>query len=314
MSIIGKAKAAFKPVSIAAGKLMTKAKIKSPKLLIFGGITVMVAGTVYACAKTPEAVEEIKEAKENIEKAETKGQKIKAGAKGLGKTMKVYVGPMIVTIGGAGMILGGWKIIDTRLTTVSAMVVAAENRYKTLYSRVKDRFGEEQANQLADGTITVTTSVTNKEGKEEKKIVQILPEGVTGFGPYSYVWEECNLQKGIYSEDPWRNKMFLISAQERCNQLLREQGYIFLNQVLQIFGFKYKTRKGQLVGWIYSDKSRLIGDHAVDCGVAISKNNAVRHPDYLPHIQFLEGKEPNVLLDFNCDGYILDEVERLGLF
>ena len=313
MGLLSKAKSVVQPVATATSKLATKARIKSPKLFIFGGIGLMVAGAVYACVKTPEAHEVLKETGEEIEKAETRTEKAKALGKGVLKTVTIYSGPMIVGTVGIGGVLFGVHLFDARLATVGAIAVTAENRYKALYSRVKEQYGEEEANHLADGTVQEVVVKTDEKGKEKKEIVRVLPKGVDGFGPYSFVWEECNLEKGVFSDDPWKNKMFLIAAQERCNVILHEQGYIFLNDVLKIFGFKYKVKEGQYVGWIYSDKSRIIGDHAVDCGVAMSKSNSLKHADYLPHILFLEGKEPNVLLDFNCDGYILDECERLNL-
>lgn len=318
MNALAYVKNALKPVAIKTGKIATKLEVKSPKLLIIGGLGVMTAGLVYACAKSPKAKEQVEEIKTNFNQAEGKKAQAAVIGKGAIDIGKTYAGPVVVYSAGMIMVLAGYRKIDKRLAAVSGLLVAAENRFKEFYNRVSDQFGEEQASQLKDGTLTEVKEITktNSDGSTStyKDFVQVLPEGATGFGPYSFIWEERNLLPGVWTKDPWINKNTLINGQFACQRLLEERGYLFLNEALKLMGFAHGVKNGQLVGWIYHKDSKIIGDHAVDIGVYVTKNNTQRHMNYVPHREFLEGREPNVLLDFNCDGYILDEVERLGLF
>ena len=318
MNLVSKVKTVLKPVTTAASKFATKVNVNSPQLLIFGGLAVMTAGTIYACVKTEKIKEDAKSIQKNFDAAEGKKDKAMAVVKGVGEVAKDCAGPVIVYGTGVFMVLAGKGRFDKRIAALGGIAVAAENKYKEFFKRVSDEYGEETANRLADGTTQVVNErvVTDENGntKTKKDLVEVLPEGADGFSRYSFIFEENKLKKGVWSEDPWRNKMHLIHAQAICNQLLRERGYLFLNEALDIYGFANRCKDGQLVGWIYSDKSKLIGDHAVDCGVHLNDQCSRRHINYLPHILFLEGKEPNVLLDFNVDGYILDECVRLNLF
>ena len=59
------------------------------------------------------------------------------------------------------------------------------------------------------------------------------------------------------------------------------------------------TKAGQVVGWIYDEKNP-VGDNYVDFGIF----NIHREPSR----DFVNGREPSVLLDFNVDGNILDMI------
>ena len=81
-----------------------------------------------------------------------------------------------------------------------------------------------------------------------------------------------------------------------ANQKLQTQGYLFLNDVYKMLGFK-PTKAGHVVGWIYDEK-HPIGDNYVDFGIYDIENEATR--------RFMNGLEQNVILDFNVDGNIYD--------
>ena len=318
MNLLSKAKTVLKPVTTKVAKIATKVNVNSPQLLIFGGLAVMTAGAVYACTKTEKIKDDAKSIQTNFDAAEGKKEKVKAVAKGIGNVAKDCAGPVIVYGAGVAMVLAGKGKLDKKVAALGGLVVAAENKYKEFFARVSDEYGEENANRLASGTqqMVYERAVKDDDGKikTKKDLVEVLPEGVEGFSRYSFSFEECRVKRGVWSEDPWRIKMHLIHSQAMCNQRLREKGYLFLNEALDIYGLANKCKDGQLVGWIYSDKSKILGDHAVDCGVYLNDQCSRRHINYLPHILFLEGKENSVLLDFNCDGYILDECVRLNLF
>ena len=83
--------------------------------------------------------------------------------------------------------------------------------------------------------------------------------------------------------------------QAAATERLKRNGYLFLNDVYEMLGFP-KTKEGQVAGWIY-DEENPIGDNVVDFGIynLTCKKN----------IDFVNGYERSIVLDFNIDGDIL---------
>lgn len=95
-----------------------------------------------------------------------------------------------------------------------------------------------------------------------------------------------------WTKNPELNKLFLQQQQKFCNERLKRNGYLFLNEVYDCLGI-VKTRAGQCVGWIY-DERNPIGDNYVDFDLFADRNS-----------DFINGLTDRVLLDFNVDGDIL---------
>lgn len=98
-----------------------------------------------------------------------------------------------------------------------------------------------------------------------------------------------------WEKDPEYNVCFLNQQQNFANDLLRRQGYLFLNDVYDMLGIA-RTKAGQVVGWVYDEKNP-IGDNYVDFGLYDLRN-----------ARFVNGYEKSILLDFNVDGVILDKI------
>lgn len=113
--------------------------------------------------------------------------------------------------------------------------------------------------------------------------------------PYSKLFDDLCC---FWTNDPETNLYFLKSRQKECNDRLKRDGYLFLNDVYQILGME-KTKIGQIVGWIYEENNKF-GDNFVDFGVYDQKDEDCR--------AFVNGTEPSILLDFNVDGEILSRI------
>ena len=92
----------------------------------------------------------------------------------------------------------------------------------------------------------------------------------------------------------------VLNNQEVCetfaNDLLKARGRLFLNEVYRMLGID-ETKAGQVVGWVYNPDNPT-GDNFVDFGIYNMQRERVR--------AFVNGYEPNILLDFNVDGVIWD--------
>ena len=98
-----------------------------------------------------------------------------------------------------------------------------------------------------------------------------------------------------WCKDSECNLMFLKVQENYANEKLRARGYLFLNDVYDMLGMP-RTKAGQIIGWIYDEKNPL-GDNYVDFGIYAEHN-----------MNFVNGYESSVLLDFNVDGMILDRL------
>jgi hypothetical protein len=93
-----------------------------------------------------------------------------------------------------------------------------------------------------------------------------------------------------WCKDPVTNRFFLECQQNYANEMLKTQGYLFLNDVLDMLGIA-RTKAGHVVGWIY-DKENPYGDNCVDFGFG----------DICPR----RGLDGVTVLSFNVDGNIMD--------
>ena len=91
-----------------------------------------------------------------------------------------------------------------------------------------------------------------------------------------------------WSPDAERNMLFIQATQKYCNQLLRQEGYLSLNDVYKALGFNVSddvTDPYWHIGWFYNNEH---GDGYIDFGVF------PKEPWYSDAIK----------LDFNVDGTI----------
>lgn len=98
-----------------------------------------------------------------------------------------------------------------------------------------------------------------------------------------------------WTKDPETNKFFLLHQQDYANEKLKARGYLFLNDVYDMLGIP-RTKAGQVVGWVYDPESTT-SDSYVDFGIFDTRNE-----------DFINGYENSILLDFNVDGCILDQI------
>ena len=142
--------------------------------------------------------------------------------------------------------------------------------------------------------ITIDTEKDEvKVSTDEKKFIQGYDEDCeTCDGPavsqYARWYDE---KASVWTTDLEYNLAFLKMQQDRANDMLKQRGHLFLNEVYDMLGMP-RTNAGQRVGWIYDEKNP-IGDNHVDFGLNIVRKN-----------NWINGIDNAILLDFNVDGVI----------
>ena len=283
----------------------------SPEILAGVGVVGVVASTVMACKATMklnDILEESKETRDKIREVESnpryeeqyshedakKDLTINYTQTGL-KIAKLYAPAVILGSASLGCLLASNDILRKRNAALSAAYMTVDKSFKEYRSRVAERFGEEIEKEIRYNIKAeeVTSTVVAEDGSETTVTETIKTMDPNLYSDYAKFFDEAS---PYWQKDPEYNFMFLKSQQQYANDLLKARGRLFLNEVYEMLGID-KTKAGQIVGWVYNPENP-IGDNFVDFGIFDMSKERVR--------AFVNGYEPNILLDFNVDGNIWD--------
>lgn len=288
-----------------------KVKKHSPEILVVAGVIGTVTSAVMACRATTKVSGIIENAKDEIEKVHTimedetyadkyteedskKDLTIIYAQTGL-KMVKLYAPSVILGVLSLGSILASNNILRKRNVALAAAYATIDNSFKDYRKRVVEKFGEEVDKQLRYNIKAqeIEETVIDENGEEKTVTKTVQTADINEPSDYARFFDESS---PYWEKNPEYNLMFLKSEQNYANDLLRAQGYLFLNDVYKRLGIE-PTKAGQIVGWVY-DPDTPNGDNYVDFGIYDVGNERKR--------AFVNGYERNILLDFNVDGNILD--------
>lgn len=292
-------------------KIIFKTKKHSPEILAVAGAIGVVTSAVMACKATTKAGTIVEEAKEQVEQVHTvlkdeqysdkyseedskKDLAIIYAQTGI-KLVKLYAPSVILGTLSLGCMLTSNNILRKRNAALAAAYATIDNSFKKYRGRVVERFGEEVDKQLKYNIKAEEIEETeiDENGEETKvtKTVNVIDS--EELSDYAKFFDEAS---PYWEKDADYNLMFLRTQQNYANDLLKSQGYLFLNDVYKMLGID-PTKAGQVIGWIYDPKDATCNNH-VDFGIydIYDKNKRA----------FVNGYERSILLDFNPDGNILD--------
>ena len=283
----------------------------SPEILAGVGVVGVVASTVMACKATMklnDILEESKETRNKIREVESnpryeeqyshedakKDLTINYTQTGL-KIAKLYAPAVILGSASLGCLLASNDILRKRNAALSAAYMTVDKSFKEYRQRVVDRFGEEVEKEIRYNIKAeeITSTVVAEDGSETTITETVKTMDPNLYSDYAKFFDEAS---PYWQKDPEYNFMFLKSQQQYANDLLKARGRLFLNEVYEMLGID-KSKAGQIVGWVY-DPVNPIGDNFVDFGIYDMSKDRVR--------AFVNGYEPNILLDFNVDGNVWD--------
>ena len=292
-----------------AHKVGFKLKKHSPEILVAVGVAGTVVSTVMACRATLKVNEVLGEAKEKIEtihevvnNPETAEKYTEEDSKkdlaivyvqtGV-KFVKLYGPSVLLGAASIGCIMTSHRILSKRNVALAAAYATVDRGFKEYRGRVVERFGKELDRELKYNIKAkeIESIVQNEDGTESAVKETINSADPNLNSDYARFFDEyCT----GWTKDPEYNLLFVKHQQNYANDLLKQQGYLFLNDVYKMFGIP-ATKAGQVVGWVY-DPNNEIGDNYVDFGIYNLYNEKAR--------DFVNGRERSILLDFNVDGNI----------
>jgi hypothetical protein len=287
----------------------------APKILFVGGVVGMVGSTVLACRATLKLDEVLDQIEGDKAKAEQAKELVDSGAleseqtytneeytkdlriitiRGVGRIARLYT--PAVLLGGASIfaLTKSHNLLQERNVALTAAYVAVDTAFQNYRERVVDRFGQEVDDELRYDSEEIEV-VDEETGEITSKVVATGAPG----SAYARFYDEDSSRN--WSVDPDMNMLFLRNVQNYCNDQLRANGHIFLNEVYAQLGLSH-TPAGAIVGWRWNKGS---GDDKVDFGIWDNSREGVK--------EFFNGREGAVLLDFNVDGPIWDKIGDDGV-
>lgn len=311
-------------VTRAMGKLWLRTKKSSPEICVVSGIVCGGAALVMVGVRTwkkkddlqkdislvKDRMDTIKGAKENNNQELVKSERKELAKQGglLAKDLvKTYWVPALLGVGSAGLIWGGRTMLRRELSAVTSAYALLMESYKQYRQRVIDDVGIEKDQEYMHG-IKMVDAVDEKTGEVTRRAIVDKSKSIS---PYSVWWCEGEFddetgewiwRNGMWRDNALMNESTLKCVQNAANDLLRANGFVFLNQVREMLGLP-PTREGQIVGWTLCG-----GDGFIDFGVFPSKQHPLEKIAPVNRL-FLDNKTCNALLDFNVDGPILGALD-----
>ena len=291
-------------------------KKHSPELLVTAGVVGSVVTTVMACKSTTKAgdiLDEFNSNMDDINKVVEMGKEeytedvmkkdiaivyVQTGV----KFAKLYAPSVVLGALSITSILAGHNILRKRNVALAAAYATIDKSFKEYRGRVVERFGKELDHELRYNIKAKEFEEVQTDDKGKEKVVKntVQVSELNEVSDYAKFFDEgCN----GWTKDPEANLLFLKKQQTYANNRLKANGYLFLNEVYEMLGIP-RTKAGQVVGWIYDEKNP-VGDNYVDFGIYDTNKNtkwANANKD------FVNGYERSILLDFNVDGDILNNI------
>jgi len=299
MNLSSKLKAAKTVATSKVGLQVLKTQKHSPVILFTVGTVGVVASTVLACkatlkleevnlefaanrAKVDEAATKAPEQySENDQKHDIAVLHVKRAA----AILKLY-GPAL-SVGALSICaLGGSHIILTKRNAgLMAAYATLDKGFKEYRERVIEAVGADKEKELRYPT--EEREIVDDEGREVSTVKTVNKDGNPSM--YARFFDQYNQN---WKSSPALNLGFLRCQQTYANDMLRARGHLMLNEVYDMLGLE-RTKEGAVVGWLIGK-----GDPFVDFGIYDS--------DSQTSIDFVNGREGTILLDFNVAGVVYD--------
>lgn len=293
-------------------KMTAKASKNSPEIMVVAGVAGLVVAGVIACKQTLKAKEIIDESKDDIydflRDVDTNDNDAMELANKAVRTIKVktalkvvgcYAPAVALAGGSAASILCGHNKLNKRYANLSMAYTALETSFKGYRDRVIERFGGDVDKELLYNIKKekIEREEVDPETGKKKKVKEegYVIDGNTINSPYAKFFDSASSE---WVKNPELNLLKLRSTQEYFNNVLRVKGHVFLNEIYDALDIP-RTSIGQVCGWIY-DPENDETDNFIDFDIYNVHDPAKR--------RFVNGLEPVILLDFNCQGNIVDQI------
>lgn len=298
----------IKSVNGVASKAVMKIKKYGPEILVVTGITGAIVSAVLACKATTKVAGILDEAKDTIdsihngmESGAINGQEYTSddGRKDTAivyaqtgvKLARLYCPAIILGTLSITSILASNNILRKRNVAIGAAYAVIDKSFKEYRGRVIERFGEQVDTELKYGIKAKKfeeIEVDQETGKEKKIKKTVMVADPNLQSDYAVYFDNKSRN---YETNQDYNLMFLKAQQAFANDKLQTRGHLFLNEVLDDLDLP-RTQAGQIVGWTKNGPDGYVNFRIVEV------DRETENGRY----------EPALLLDFNVEGNILENM------
>ena len=243
------------------------------------------------------------EDEEKFEKRDIQIAKARAWGNLTKHLLKHYALPLSLGTASAISLILAHRISAHRIAGLSMAYAGLEESFRNYKDRIEEGFGKEETERiLAEADANALDKAKMDYYNETGREFQLKPEEFMrelGVSPYAVVFDQ-NAKAWEGNED---YSLMILHAQENyANDILRTRGYLLLNDVYKGLGLP-PTSAGSVVGWVYDNED---GDGIVEFG----NFEVFNYRDYDPVL----GREvTKFVLDFNVDGVIYDQIDRVAI-
>lgn len=295
-----------KAVTIKAARSLLQVKKASPTLLFGAGMVGFATTVVTASRATLKLEETLEPHMNNLELARNLHESENPNYSTMDyrrdvtivrtrtviSVAKLYALPLAIGAASAACLTGSHFILSSRNVALTAAYAALDQTYRKYQERMVEELGEEKERDIRTKVESWGVKGKDKKGKDVGHIRSGPTEA--GASMYARFWGRDTAVRD-WNTNPERNVIFLRCQQNYANDILQSRGHVLLNDVYDSLGLE-RTSAGAVVGWV-----RGHGDDYVDFGIfGDNDQDANRLLDYVT------GREDEVLLDFNVDGVIYD--------
>lgn len=295
----------FNSITRFANKQLYLLKDHIPEILAGVGVVASTGAIIFTVKKSKENVEIIENHQEEMYQTETKVDKAKVYCKTAFNFVKANKEAVVLQGISVLSTINGAKIGRNKYVSLIGTAATMQSIHEAYRQNVIEKYGQEVDNEMRYG-LKDTTNYISKNGKP----VTLVDENGSKIKVADRDFENCDISRIFdetnpkYVRDAYYNKEFIIGVQRAMNNRLRNgRGYVYLNDVYEALGFE-PTEAGHDLGWVYKDKTT---------------DDVRKHHNYIEirtvdawgndALDFENGLEPSVILDFNIDGYITNEIK-----
>lgn len=250
--------------------------------------------------------------------------------------MKLYIGKKIVYqtkpylpsigfgVAGTIMILTGFGILKKRHAAALSLLATTTSLFQDYRSRVISDLGKEKDREYLTGAKTVKqmTTVIDENGNETEveQEMSVLDSSIGNcpwLSPYAIkiTAENCTQFKS-FAGDPIYVAHWLETLQSMLNTHLHTHGVVYLDDVLEQLGIKLDDTNPTLNGYIAHNVGWIDTDYYYETTAKkILQNYGDRYIDFgcwndNGELRLTSGKDGEVYLDFNVDGWINGRIPK----
>lgn len=279
-------------VTAKVARQVLVAQKHSPQIFFVAGIAGAITSTVIACKATlkldrviDDIEYEVQDVKKYRDEHSTDYYKdlTYVYAKGAYRVGKLYTPAVVLGTMSIGALTGSHVTLTRRNAGLTAAYAATQKAFDEYRERVQEELGEKKETDIHHAVKVL--DVVDENGKK----VKVPHADPNHWSMYARFFDEASVN---WQKNAELNRIFVQAQQNYANHLLHARGHIFLNEVYDMLGIP-RCKAGQVVGWTIGKG----GDNFIDFGMYEAAN-----------ADFVNGAERNIILDFNVDGSVLDNI------